>query len=283
MPEPFFFDLPPFVVSGAGTIGVILAVMTVVALIEAVIPLRKRTHWNGRHLGPNLALTFITFATNIFFNAAIVASLAWLQVEGWGLFNTVHAAPWLEAVAVVLVLDFSFYIAHVLMHALPAFWRVHSVHHSDPVVDVTTTIRQHPLEGLIRYAFIALAAVPLGASPAAFAIYRSGSALNGLFEHANIRLPTRLNEALAWITTWPDMHKAHHSRDRRFTDTNYGNLFSFWDRAFGTFTPARVGANVDYGLVGADFPELQSTAALLSAPFKGRGRPLVSAPIEAEP
>lgn len=280
--ERLFPNAPPLLVSSVETIATILCVMVVVALIEVVIPLQRRNRWNGVHLGPNLTLTFITFATNLFFNAGLVIGLAWLQSQGRGLFNEVHVAPWLEAVAVLLVLDFSFYVAHVLMHALPAFWRVHSVHHSDPAVDVTTTIRQHPLEGLIRYGFIALAAFPLGASPAAFAIYRSASALNGLLEHANIRLPAWLNVALSWITTWPNMHKAHHSRDPRLTDTNYGNLFSLWDRLFGTFTPSRYSVAVDYGLQGADAPELQTSAALLAAPFKAERAPTSGVAVQAE-
>ena len=259
-------------VSSVGTIAAILAVMAIVALIEVVIPLRKRNRWNASHTGPNLTLTFITFATNIFFNLAVVLGLAWLQAQQLGFLNVVPFPPALNTVIVVLVLDFAFYVAHVAMHMVPPFWRVHSVHHSDPAVDVTTTIRQHPLEGIIRYAFIVVAAFPLGASPAAFAIYRSASALNALVEHANIGIPQWLDTSLSWITTWPNVHKIHHSRDRQFTDTNYGNLFSIWDRLFGTFTPSRLGADIDYGLSGADDPKVQTARALLAAPFRKTAR-----------
>jgi len=260
-------------VSSASTIAVILAAMILVAFVEIVIPLHRRNRWNALHLAPNRTLTFITFATNIVFNVAVVLGLVLLQVKGWGVFNAVHVGPIWGTIAVVAALDFAFYVAHVSMHKVPAFWRAHSVHHADPAVDVTTTIRQHPLEGLIRYAFIVLFALPLGASPAAFAIYRSASALNGLLEHANISLPRRLDVALSWITTWPNVHKVHHSRDRRLTDTNYGNLFSIWDRLFRTFTPADVGASIEYGLAGTDRRELQTTAALLASPFRGEVQP----------
>jgi len=271
--EQILSRLPPLVASGASTIAVILGVMAAIALVEVVIPLHRRNRWNSRHLGPNLGLTFITFATNLFFNAAIVLSLLWLQTQGLGLFNSLHVPILAETIIVVVALDFSFYIAHVLMHALPTFWRVHGVHHSDPAVDVTTTIRQHPLEGLIRYAFVALAAFPLGASPAAFAIYRTLSAIGGLLEHANIALPHWLSSTLSWITTWPDMHKVHHSSDRLLTDTNYGNLLSLWDRLFGTFTPAQHGREVTYGLVGTDTPEHQKISVLLTQPFDASTRP----------
>ncbi len=250
------------------TVAVILAVMTVVAGIEAIIPLRARGRWNRAHLGPNLALTFITFATNACFNVALVLTLVWLEDIGFGLLRGFSPAPWLEVVLVVLLLDFSFYVAHVSMHRIPGFWRFHSVHHSDPAVDVTTTIRQHPGESVIRYAFLTAFAVALGAGPAAFAVYRMVVALSALLEHANIRLPGWLDRLLSLVVTWPTLHKVHHSRDPRYTDTNYGNIVCWWDRAFRTFTPVRHGTDIDYGLEAHDDPETQTTAGLLALPFR---------------
>jgi sterol desaturase/sphingolipid hydroxylase (fatty acid hydroxylase superfamily) len=142
------------------------------------------------------------------------------------------------------------------------------VHHSDPAVDVTTTIRQHPVEGVIRYAFMSAFAISLGAPPAAFAVYRLWSALSGLLEHANVRLPTQIDGLLSLVVTSPNMHKVHHSRAARQTDTNYGNIFSLWDRLFSTFTPARYGTDIVYGLDGSDDPKAQTAAGLLAMPFR---------------
>ena len=261
-----------------GTIGVILAAMAVVGLIEIVTPLRARTTANGFHLAPNMALTFITFATNLGMNIAVILGLAWAQANEFGVLNQLHVGPIWHALIVVMVLDLSFYVAHVSMHKIAMFWRFHAVHHSDPAVDVTTTIRQHPGEGAIRYIYLALFAIPLGASLPAFAIYRLASVINGLLEHANIRLPRWLDRMLSWLTTWPNLHKVHHSRDQSLTETNYGNLFSLWDRLFGTFTPSRFGAAVEYGLSGTDQASEQTTAALLAAPFR---RTATHAPVAA--
>jgi sterol desaturase/sphingolipid hydroxylase (fatty acid hydroxylase superfamily) len=153
------------------------------------------------------------------------------------------------------------------MHRVPGLWRFHRVHHSDPTVDVTTTIRQHPGEGAIRYAFMGAFAFVLGASPGAFAVYRSASAINGLLEHANFRTPLWLDRLLA-ITTWPYMHKVHHSRSAHETDTNYGNIFSLFDRMFGTFTRSERGMKVLYGLDGFDDDATQTMAGLLALPFR---------------
>jgi sterol desaturase/sphingolipid hydroxylase (fatty acid hydroxylase superfamily) len=255
--------------SRAASVGVILAAMAGLALVEAAFPLHARGRWSRAHLGPNLSLTILTFATNALFSGALVLALVRLEADGFGLLRLLPLAPWASAVLAVLILDLSFYVAHRAMHAIPAFWRFHRVHHSDPAVDVTTTIRQHPGEGVIRYAFLATFACAIGASPVAFAVYRLAVALSGLLEHANVRLPLALDHALSLAFTWPGMHKVHHSRDRRMTDTNYGNLVSWWDRAFGTFTPVRHGRDVAYGLDGLDDPAVQRTTGLLALPFRG--------------
>jgi sterol desaturase/sphingolipid hydroxylase (fatty acid hydroxylase superfamily) len=142
------------------------------------------------------------------------------------------------------------------------------VHHSDPAVDVTTTIRQHPGEGVIRYFFMAAFAVALGATPGAFAVYRLWSVLGGLLEHANVRTPRRLDSLLSLVVTTPNMHKVHHSRRADETDTNYGNIFSLFDRLFATFTSAARGVSIAYGLDGYDDRRLQTTAGLLAMPFR---------------
>jgi len=149
---------------------------------------------------------------------------------------------------------------------------------------VTTTIRQHPGETAIRFAAIVAIALPLGASPGAFAIYQLLVALTGLLEHSNIRLSPGVNRLLALVVTFTDMHKVHHSRDARFTNTNYGNVVSLWDRVFGTFTDARHGRRVAYGLDGLDDPAHQTTAGLLRMPFqKQLPRGLASSSSRSDP
>jgi sterol desaturase/sphingolipid hydroxylase (fatty acid hydroxylase superfamily) len=250
----------------------LLAGMAVLAAIEALVPLHARGRWNRAHLGPNLALTFTTFAMNLLWNAGILALLVWLEGNGFGLLRWL-AVPALPATLVaVAAFDFAFYAVHVSWHKVPALWRFHAVHHSDPALDVTTTARQHPVEGFLRYAALAAMALVLGPSPAAFAIYRTALAVNALLEHSNIAAPRWLDRALALVTTWPMMHKVHHSRLPEETDSNYGNLFSFWDRLFGTYTPSDRGRSIRYGLDGYDRPELQTTAALLALPFRARER-----------
>src|SRR5262249_40384175 len=212
--------------SSMSTVGAILGAMAVIALIEAIVPLHARGRWSRFHLLPNLALTFTTFGTNILMNAAIVMALAWTYSNRMGLLRIAPLGATAESIVVAVLLDFAFYAVHVAMHRSVFLWRFHCVHHSDPAVDVTTTIRQHPGESVIRYAAIAAVAVPLGASPTAFAIYRLWSVFNGLVEHCNIRVPVALDALLTWVTSTPNMHKIHHSCRPRETNTNYSNIFS---------------------------------------------------------
>jgi sterol desaturase/sphingolipid hydroxylase (fatty acid hydroxylase superfamily) len=246
-----------------------LIVMAIVFCIEAVVPLCKRSAWSWRHLFPNLFITLITFSMGAVLNIAVLAGLVALQNVKLGLFNMIPpVSPWIEIPAALLVLDFAWYLTHVSMHRSRALWRFHAMHHSDPAVDVTTTYRQHPVEGLIRYAFLATFAFTAGVSPIAFAVYRLWSVFAGQAEHANVRLPQSLDTAISFVTMSPVMHKVHHSRDPRFTDTNYSQIFSMWDRLFGTCTPARLGRNVNYGLDGFDGKEFQTALGLLQMPFR---------------
>jgi sterol desaturase/sphingolipid hydroxylase (fatty acid hydroxylase superfamily) len=251
-----------------GSILLILVVMGLIAALEAWIPLQARGRGGRARLRPNLALTLLAFGANALFNLALVAGLVWFQERDLGLLNAFVLPPLSTLALVLVVLDLGFYVTHVALHKLPALWRFHAVHHSDPFVDVTTTLRQHPGEALIRFAFTSTIALALGAPPAAYALYRLAVVLNGLLEHANLSAPLWLDRVLAWVTTWPHMHKLHHSRDAAQTDSNYGNLFSFWDRLFGTYTPSHLGTRVVYGLDGYDEPATQTTAGLLALPFR---------------
>jgi len=178
-------------------------------------------------------------------NAALVMTLLWLEAKGLGLLRMVSLRPFTTAVITLVLLDFSFYVADVAMHIVPGFWRYHRVHHADPPVDVTTSIRQHPGESVIRHAFMAAFAFGIGASPGAFVVYRVWSGLNGLLEHANIRLPLWLDGLLS-SPPGPTCTRSI-TREPHEANTNYGNIFSLFDRLFSTFTPSKRGTNVVTG------------------------------------
>src|SRR5687768_4994263 len=117
--------------TSASTIAAIFGAMAVIALIELAIPLHARRAENRTHIGPNMALTFMTFATNVVINGALMLVLLKLDEAGFGILRWTGLDARIADVTAVVALDFSFYAAHVAMHKVPALWRVHRVHHSD--------------------------------------------------------------------------------------------------------------------------------------------------------
>jgi sterol desaturase/sphingolipid hydroxylase (fatty acid hydroxylase superfamily) len=135
-------------------------------------------------------------------------------------------------------------------------------------VNATTALRHHPVESVFRDVFLLLAIFVAGTPVWLVFLYQSCSAFLSQFNHANIKLPMWLDNALQWIIVSPDMHKVHHHYQLPITDTNYGNIFSFWDRIFGTFVRKDV-SELQYGL--DIYPEEQAHSwlpRLLRMPFE---------------
>lgn len=257
----------------------VLGLLALAAVIETVVPLRQQSRRLHGRLTTNLALLGITLGLGMLLNFALAIGAAYVQANGLGLLQIVGAGTVLSFIVTLLALDGATYLVHRLLHRIPSLWRVHLVHHIDASVDATTAFRQHPVEGLIRFSFIAAPAWILGAPPVAVAIYRLLGSLNSVVEHANIRVPRWLDRLMVLIWVTPHMHKVHHSRERAQTDSNYANLFSFFDRMFGSYTPSSRGISVAYGIDGYDAPEHQSLGAVLWLPFRRSRRSGGSAPV----
>ena len=251
----------------------VLSALVVASIVEALVPLRRQSRRANGRLATNLWLLAITLALGILLNFFLALGAAYFAQRGIGVLQILGISGAAAFIVALLVLDVASYLVHRVMHQTPILWRVHLVHHIDAPVDATTAFRQHPIEGVLRFSFIAVAAWSLGAPPAAIAAYRLLGSLNSVLEHSNIRLPRWFDRALVWIWVTPDMHKVHHSRERSETDSNYANLFSFLDRLFGTFTTSSRGPLVRYGIDGYDAPEQHSIGAVLWLPCRGLDLP----------
>lgn len=245
----------------------VIGLMAIIALVEAVIPLFPRSALNRAHIGANLGLTAITFGLNFLMNGVLMMGALWVSGHSAGVIQWADLPIPAAIILTIIVMDLGTYTAHVAMHKFPFLWRAHLVHHTDPALDVTTAFRQHPIESLWRYGFLVTTAFALGAPLAGIVLYRTLSAVNAVLEHANIKVPLRLDTAISLVWVTPNMHKLHHSRVKTETDSNYGNLLPVFDRLFRTFTPsARVGT-VCYGIDGYDDLEMQKLHNLLKLPF----------------
>jgi len=155
-----------------------------------------------------------------------------------------YAWPGLLAVGVLLLADsLATYWTHRAMHAVPWLWRIHRVHHTDAAVDVSTSLRNHPLELLVTIPVSVAVIVIVGAPPTAVLAAQTIMVAASIWQHADIELP-RAERALAPLLITPTIHRLHHSPERRLHDSNYGELITLWDRLFGTFSRPRARARV---------------------------------------
>ena len=214
-----------------------IASFTLLVFAERLAPRRRRTfalrqRWAG-NLGLMAADT-IVLRTVPAITAVGVAALA--HAKGWGLLGAIVSLPtWLDVVVSVIVLDLAIYFQHRLFHAVPALWRLHRVHHTDPELDVTTGVRFHPVEMLLSLGFKAVVIAGLGPPVAAVLLFEVLLNAGSLFSHANLRLPAPVDGLLRALLVTPDMHRVHHSSDPVETDSNFGFTLSWWDRLFGTY------------------------------------------------
>lgn len=162
------------------------------------------------------------------YGAAVIAAR-----NGWGLFHLVPLPPAIALAASFVVLDFFAYWTHRLMHKIPLLWRLHALHHSDTDLDVTTTIRHHPVETLVQMMFDAALALLVGFPPQAIVLYAGVVLVVQTFHHGNVVLPARLGWLNRYLIT-PDLHRLHHSMVYAENNSNFGNLVPLWDRLFDT-------------------------------------------------
>ena len=235
--------------------------------LESIVPLYRYQHSRVRHALPNVALTLILVLTNLAlsFSSAFLASFTVRQ--RFGLFFLFGFPVWIQAIAGVAALDLFGYLAHVLLHKSWLGWQFHRVHHSENAVDVTTAFRQHPGETVWRMLWQLAGILIFGIPLWTVLIYLILSAINAQLEHANIGMSRKLDSILRMLIVTPHMHKVHHSRDQKETDSNYSNIFSFWDRLFGTHTSQLNIEKLRYGLDGFDVNERQTLRGLLKMPF----------------
>ena len=235
--------------------------------LESFLPLKSYARDRFRRVLPNVLLTVVLVATNLLLSFASVKLALLAQAKQFGLLFFVELSPWIVLILGVIVMDLFAYFAHLLLHKSWLGWQFHRVHHSDNDVNVTTAFRQHPGETVWRVLWQVLAIVIFGVPLEVVAAYLTISALNAQLEHANIRVNDSLDRWLRLIVVTPNMHKVHHSRHQCQTDTNYSNIFSVWDRLFGTYTRTVDFRTLSYGLDGFDDRGKQTIVALLKLPF----------------
>ena len=238
--------------------------------IESIIPLFNFNYKKFKHALPNFFFTITTIIVN--FSLAFILLLVsdWVTENNYGLLNYGQFLPLsLYIIFGVLFLDLiGAYLPHYVQHKVKFLWKIHLVHHSDHKVDTTTANRHHPFESVVRYLFTLLGVAILGANMGLVFLYQSLSVVLSQFNHANINISPKIDKFLSFFIVTPNMHKVHHHYVMPYTDSNYGNIFSFWDRLFGTFKSLKP-SKIIYGVdTFFNEKENESIKSLLLRPFE---------------
>tara|TARA_B100000953_G_scaffold183019_1_gene150689 strand:- start:11677 stop:12504 length:828 start_codon:yes stop_codon:yes gene_type:complete len=218
--------------------------------IESIIPLFNFNYKKLKHAIPNFFFTLTTIIVNFSLAFLLLNSADWVVANNFGLLNWFDSIPLVfHALLGILLLDLiGAFLPHYIQHKIKFLWKIHLVHHSDHNVDTTTANRHHPFESIIRFIFTLIGVIVLGTSIGIVFLYQSISLVLSQFNHANIKLPPSIDKILSYIIVSPNMHKVHHHYVMPYTDSNYGNIFSVWDRLFGThmnLEPSKIIYGVD--------------------------------------
>jgi sterol desaturase/sphingolipid hydroxylase (fatty acid hydroxylase superfamily) len=194
---------------------------------------------------------------------------AFCHTRGWGLFNQVAAPAWLAFLMTFFGLDLLYYAQHYVMHQVPVLWRLHRTHHTDQEFDFSTGLRFHPLEAIVTTAAIFAFITALGAPPAAVFVLQLLSLGVSFIDHANVRVSPSLDRVLRLVFVTPDMHRIHHSQNAREGQSNFSNVFSWWDRLFATYVhePAAGAAGLTFGVEGFAHRKHIMLPWMLAQPF----------------
>ena len=218
-------------------------------LIESLAPLFRYNYHKGKHAAINITFTLITLVINLFGATLIVTTVNFTNKNQFGILQMIDIPVIFYIIIGLALMDLiGAWLIHFLEHKVRWMWRFHIIHHSDTNVDVTSGLRHHPGENIMRLVFTTLAVLVVGPAFGLVMLYQTLSAFFAHLSHANIQMPKTIDHVLSLIIVTPNFHKVHHHYVQPYTDTNYGNIFSFWDHIFGTAFYEKKMDSLVYGL-----------------------------------
>ncbi|MEO9964720.1 MAG: sterol desaturase family protein [Reichenbachiella sp.] len=239
-------------------------------VLEGIIPLYKFQYKKVRHAGINLFLTLTTVLIGFGMAALLLLASDTVANNKFGLLYLIDMPLWAQVVVGVFLLDLiGAYLIHLVEHKVKWMWKFHLVHHSDTHIDVTSGLRHHPGETIFRMLFTIMAVIIIGAPMGTIMLYQSLSVLFAHLTHVNSSVFGKLDKPISYLLVTPNMHKVHHHFTQPWTDTNFGNIFSIWDRFFGTFQYVENMEEVKFGIDTHMKPEENDNLGnLLAIPFQ---------------
>jgi sterol desaturase/sphingolipid hydroxylase (fatty acid hydroxylase superfamily) len=255
-------------------LGFFFGVLIIMAIWEIRAPRRALTVPKAMRWVNNLGLVFLnSLMLRLLFPAAAAGVAAIARSRGWGLLNLSEIGLLPATLIGVVVMDFVIYLQHVMVHAVPALWRLHRVHHADLDYDVTTGARFHPIEIILSMLIKFATILVLGPPVVAVVIFEVLLNATAMFNHGNVRLPGGVDRALRWFVVTPDMHRVHHSVEDDEANSNFGFNLPWWDRLLGTYRdqPRAGHEEMKIGIHHYRDPkQVERLFGMLSLPFIGK-------------
>lgn len=249
-----------------------MGILIPLALWEHLSPRRALTTSKAvRWLG-NMGIVLLnTVALRALFPVLAVDIASMAETNGWGILNHYRLPAWSAIVIAVIALDLLMYLQHILFHSVPAFWRLHMMHHADLDVDVSTGLRFHTLEIILSMGIKMAAVAALGPPVVSVIIFEVVLNATSMFNHGNILLPAGFDRVIRLVVVTPDMHRVHHSVIIRETNSNFGFNFPWWDRLFGTYRPEPAAGHKDMVIGLSQFRNAKRLTLpwMLALPFAG--------------
>ena len=216
-------------------VALFFAFLLLIGVAERLFPLRPGAMDRDLRWPANLGLTLVNLATLGVLPVSMIGAALWAESRTWGLLNNIELPVGIAIAVTLLMRGFVSFFAHYLMHKVPLFWRVHRVHHLDTELDVSSTVRFHPIEFVIQTVPGVLIAVASGLTPWVLVLYELLDVVVTLWTHSNLRLPERIDCVIRYVVVTPSLHRIHHSAWQPETDSNFGAVFPIWDLIFGTY------------------------------------------------
>ena len=249
--------------------SLLLAAAVTVLVMERRHRARPYVESRSTHTTRNLAIAGLAAVTVQLLEAPVVMPLArTVARRRWGLSHAIGGPPWLRGVLAVLLLDYTLYLWHIVVHRVPWLWRFHLVHHVALDLDATTGLRFHAGELAASIPWRAAQVVVFGVSPATLTVWQSLTLASVLFHHSNTRLSDRMERALSWIVTTPRMHAIHHSVNPAQLQSNFSSGLAVWDRLHRTARFDAAAGDVAVGVRGFLDPGEVSLPRVLGLPFE---------------
>jgi sterol desaturase/sphingolipid hydroxylase (fatty acid hydroxylase superfamily) len=246
----------------------VLASFALVWWFERRRPLRPAVEPPQRRQARNFAIATLAALTVHLAERPIVEPLARrVDRRRWGVLKRVSLPPWLETVAGLVLLDYTLYVWHVLVHRVPCLWRFHAVHHVDLDLDASTAIRFHAGELGVSVPWRAMQVAAIGVSPRTLQLWQQLLLVEILFHHSNLRLPHRVERALSLVLVTPRLHGIHHANREEIRNVNWSSGLTLWDRLHGTLRDDIPQEEITIGVEGFEDPRQVTLPHVLAMPF----------------